>query len=229
MGFDRGQLMLIPGILGQNIPGDSIKLAYISSLTGASSLYIYYDPDTFGGRGIERIAGTGNPYVPSVYTYTQSAGKKYWEVYILDGNFPNNREFQVGLVPEEYSENFDLEADGFYWTTNTLGEGRIGQAINPPFEQIEHPRYAFTSGDYLRFAYDFSTGNMWLGKNGQWIDGDPSTGQNPSIYVPPMPFDMGFAIFQVGGIIFVPKFNHLLYYPTPAKFSLWTQTEPDPI
>lgn len=37
-----------------------------------------------------------------------------------------------------------------------------------------------TTGDVLMTAYDPATGNIWYGKNGSWLTGDPATGSTPT-------------------------------------------------
>lgn len=44
-------------------------------------------------------------------------------------------------------------------------------------------KYNFAVGDRIGIAFDASTKNLWISKNGTWLDGDPSTLSGPSMTV----------------------------------------------
>ena len=37
----------------------------------------------------------------------------------------------------------------------------------------------FNAGDILQFAYDGTSGKVWVGLNGNWLQGNPATGTSP--------------------------------------------------
>lgn len=44
-------------------------------------------------------------------------------------------------------------------------------------------KYAFAVGDRIGIAFDADTNNMWISKNGAWLDGDPATLSSPTMTV----------------------------------------------
>lgn len=44
-------------------------------------------------------------------------------------------------------------------------------------------KYNFGAGDRIGIAFDATTKNMWISKNGTWLDGDPNTLSSPTMTV----------------------------------------------
>ena len=75
-------------------------------------------------------------------------------------------------------------------------------------------KYNFGAGDRIGIAFDATTKNMWISKNGTWLDGDPNTLSSPSMTVA-VAGDMYF--FHSQYTCTVPGTKTVYIYPDAAQ------------
>jgi len=116
--------------------------------------------------------------VPAVITTEQVfSGKHYWEMTLSCGHD------SLGVTAGVATQNPLIPSRPWLWDTGwgilTDGTGKVGYGSYTGFPEIG---YQLTyGGDVLMFALDADSGELYLGKNGQWLGGaDPAAGANPA-------------------------------------------------
>lgn len=122
-------------------------------------------------RRYKKIGGISGSWQRAHCTNPQSSGKRLFEIEITDTGYQC-----IGVMSSSVSgtENTDSPEDGdgglgcAMWTTARLYYGG-GAYYNASM-------LTNAIGDVLRFYYDFSTGKVWVSRNGALLSGDPATG-----------------------------------------------------
>jgi hypothetical protein len=116
--------------------------------------------------------------VPAVITTEQVfSGKHYWEMTVECG--PDS----FGVVAGLATQNPLIPYRPAIWDKGwgLMTDGTRGASNGTPFsfpDVVDPNTYA---GDVLMFAYDADAGQLYLGKNGNWLgEGNPATGSNPT-------------------------------------------------
>jgi hypothetical protein len=108
------------------------------------------------------------------------SGKTYWEMSVL------------AVGDSTIGPGIGLFADyAHVWNAGTgsaamvIGAGPCGNTASGAFwgSGFLLSAYAWGVGDRIGFAYDASTRNLWVRKNGVWLTGDPATGTSPMTQV----------------------------------------------
>jgi len=78
--------------------------------------------------------------------------------------------------------NFADNSGSFIYSRDDYAGGCGASGAGIWINGIENPdaAYRFTYGDRIGIAFDATTKQMWVRKNGVWINGDPETGTSPS-------------------------------------------------
>lgn len=105
----------------------------------------------------------------------RSSGKCYWEVRTVGVGVSFNCTHGIRRSDEPIETIFTsgmtcaLRATGEVYTGATGATGSTGV-----------PGAYFASADVVQFAFDATAGNLWIGKNGTWMNsGNPELGTNP--------------------------------------------------
>ena len=114
-------------------------------------------------------------------TFSPEGFKGYFEITAT-----TSTNFQIGFTYESI-----VPSNNQYQTTGTVRIIEDGNVRNGNSNLITGCTPAFSSGDILQIAFDFTGGarNVWFGRNGTWGNnsvggvGVPSTGTNPALTI----------------------------------------------
>ena len=168
---------------------------------------------------------TGLGYAQS--SPVQTSGKWYCEV-----QFPTQAAISDAI-------GFELDDDGTLAGTylggdsSTTSEWGLGRGTNSAYRGLWNQGSRtqpgggssavnyFSAGDSVMIAANMATGNMWWGKNGTWIQGDPATGASPCAGTGGAIAKCRFAVtsLNISGSVFTIPLTCV--YPVPAGFSVF--------
>jgi len=95
-------------------------------------------------------------------------GKYYWEATITNNSNSTSNTFGISPVSDTTASP-STNGYGITWNVPGFGLFPSGSVSGTP-----------AIGDVLMLAYDSGTGSLWIGRNGSWLSGNPSTGTSPS-------------------------------------------------
>jgi hypothetical protein len=113
-------------------------------------------------------------------TIAVNSGKWYYECTVT--GHTTNSSGVVGWCfaaqPQDSDvSNYFAQQGGFFIRNDVAGAKQKALTFGGTTIDLLTPAYA---NGVLQFAVDFDTGKMWIGKDGSWITGDPSTGSTPA-------------------------------------------------
>jgi hypothetical protein len=108
---------------------------------------------------------------------SKNSGKSYWELYI-NGASTTYSFMGCGWCDANHALYYGIGQDA-----NDLGMGaRIQEyTYHKGGLQVGADGINAGAGDYVMIAMDHDAGKCWFGKNNTWRNGDPATGNDPSI------------------------------------------------
>jgi hypothetical protein len=157
--------------------GASYSNPFTLSPYGSSSSYLT-------ASSVTNLTTIKAEYALVNYQPTSEPATYYWEIYVNTGN-PADDIGGIGIV--------DQNAVDTQWIGNSAEGLGFGYGYEyaaewwNDFTNVTTPNgappsnSALTAGSYYMFAFNATTGNLWIGENGTWWNsGNPAAGTNPA-------------------------------------------------
>lgn len=159
------------------------------------------------------VAGTGSAIFSDK---ERSSGKYYaeWEVHHFDSNLI------YGIATPDHANDIRIGFSNYSW--GWMANARL-------YHDSSYTGSSnFVNGDIVQIAVDLDTGDVWFGKNGTWLSGDPALGTSPSFADTDissatniaLAFTMRYVDNQVELRLYEADFS----YSIPTGFSEWGYT-----
>ena len=115
-------------------------------------------------------------------TMAGNANDKFYLEYLQVSNISGSNPVIIGIgaiTEQPNHESNHIASVMCHLDGNSQKRVRIflnnSQAQSTDFDGL----VGYDDGDILQFAYDGTTGKVWVGRNGTWLQGDPATGTSP--------------------------------------------------
>lgn len=115
-------------------------------------------------------------------TMAGNANDKFYLEYLQVSNITGSNPTLIGIgaiTEQPNHESNHIASVMCHLDGNSQKRVRIflnnSQAQSTDFDGL----VGYDDGDILQFAYDGTTGKVWVGRNGTWLQGDPATGTSP--------------------------------------------------
>lgn len=194
---------------------------------------VVFDPDRMptayilvsAGRGFERTTTSTN-YARWLQSIRVLGGGMdpaelgfagyYWEME-LSGSNTSPWNGYIGVVGDGSWDLFNGTTNPIVWNSaGWRGIGELWYSDTGSTARVLSGLPNYTSGDILMFAFNPHSGDLWIGKNGVWVD-DPATGDPTWNLIP--------GLFKISAQGRDPNSNGILNsetihlnYPVPAGF-----------
>ena len=107
-------------------------------------------------------------------------GKRYCEFEVTVA--ATNAYVSFGVTKQVVDVFYNAGSGNIMTGSNGCGLAQQGTYNNGSATSSD-PKYNFGVGDRIGIALDATTKNMWISKNGTWLDGDPNTLTSPTMTV----------------------------------------------
>jgi len=115
-------------------------------------------------------------------TMAGNANDKFYLEYYQESNITGSNPTMIGIGAIEdqpHHESNHRASVMCHLDGNSQKRVRIflnnSQVQSTDFDALK----GYNVGDILQFAYDGTTGKVWVGRNGNWLQGNPATGTSP--------------------------------------------------
>ena len=115
-------------------------------------------------------------------TMAGNANDKFYLEYYQESNITGSNPAMIGIGAIEdqpHHESNHIASVMCHLDGNSQKRVRIflnnSQVQSTDFDGL----VGYDDGDILQFAYDGTTGKVWVGRNGTWLQGNPATGTSP--------------------------------------------------
>jgi len=142
-----------------------------------------------------------------------SSGKVYFEIHV-DSSAGSHTILGImtGVANLSSYVGSDVYGWGYHGATGNKYHGGTNSAFGS----------AYTVGDVIGIAIDFSAGYIWFAKNNTWqASGDPSTGVNPAFTTITGTIFPAGSLYDVPGAITGNFITTSLVYTPPTGFNPW--------
>lgn len=131
---------------------------------------------TLDGRVVTVKAGLASGHRSARAGTTAITGKKYFEAVLITRNTTAHAYIGIATAAQSLTQYPGRTVGGVGWATNlSVYHNNV----------IQSQPGTVSVGARLMIAYDDDTGNIWFGKDGEWLaGGNPATGVNPTFTAP---------------------------------------------